>query len=83
MEDTNKSGKEDSVKRRQVNAKSGLPASKVLRTLFLIKNTLLSEAQEGETLRREFLTLPKKIKNEKISIPFVFYDGRYCACSNF
>jgi len=66
-----------------VNAKSGLPASKVLRTFFLIKNTLLSEAQERETLRREFLALPEKIKNEKISIPFLFYDGRYCACSNF
>jgi len=82
-EDKNKSGEEDEVKRRKVNEKSGLPASKVLRIFFLTKNTLLSEAQERETLRREFLALQEKIKNEKISILFVFYDGRYCACSNF
>jgi len=34
-------------------------------------------------LRREFLALHEKIKSEEISIPFVFYDGRCCAFSNF
>jgi len=77
-EDNNKSGEEDEAKKRKVNPKLGLPAPKVL-----TKNTLLREAQERETLRREFLALQEKIKNEEISIPFVFYDGRYCACSNF
>jgi protein FAM50 len=69
-EDNNKSGEEDEVKKRKVNPKLGLPAPKVL-----TKNTLLREAQERETLRREFLALQEKIKNEEISIPFVFYDG--------
>ena len=77
-EDNNQSGEEDEVKKRKVNPKLGLPAPKVL-----TKNTLLREAQERETLRREFLALQEKIKNEEISIPFVFYDGRCCACSNF
>ena len=76
-EDNNKSGEEDEVKKRKVNPKLGLPAPKVL-----TKNTLLREAQERENLKREFLALQEKIKNEEISIPFVFYDGRYCACSN-
>jgi len=77
-EDNNKSGEEDEVKKRKVNPKLGLPAPKVL-----TKNTLLREAQERETLKWEFLALQEKIKNEEISIPFVFYDGRYCACSHF
>jgi len=76
--DNNQSGEEDEVKKRKVNPKLWLPALKVL-----TKNTLLREAQEGETLRREFLDLQEKIKNEEISIPFVFYDSRYCACCNF
>jgi len=76
-EDNNKSGEEDEVKKRKVNPKLGLPAPKLL-----TKNTLL-RAQERETLRREFLALQEGIKNEKISIPFIFYDGRCCACSNF
>jgi len=66
------------VKKRKVDPKLGLPALKVL-----TKNTFLREAQERETLRREFLALQEKIKNEEISIPFVFYDSRRCACSNF
>ncbi|KAG0131914.1 hypothetical protein HOY82DRAFT_607069 [Tuber indicum] len=33
----------------------------------LTKNTLLREAQERETLRRE---LPRKIKNDEIRAPF-------------
>jgi len=78
IKDNNKSGERDKVKKRKVNPKLGLPAPKVL-----TKNTLSREAQERETLRREFLALKEKIKNEEISIPFVFYDGRYCACSNF
>ncbi|TGZ84034.1 XAP5-domain-containing protein [Ascodesmis nigricans] len=41
----------------------------------LTKSTLLREAQERELLRREFLQLQEKIKNEDITIPFVFYDG--------
>ncbi|CUS12157.1 unnamed protein product [Tuber aestivum] len=69
-EDNNRSGEEDEMKKRKVNPKLGLPAPKVL-----TKNTLLREAQERETLRREFLALQEKIKNEEISIPFVFYDG--------
>jgi len=77
-EDNKKSAEEDEVKKRKVNPKLGLPAPKVL-----TKNTLLREAHERETLKREFLALQDKIKNEEISIPFVFYDGRYCACSNF
>ncbi|PWW71679.1 XAP5-domain-containing protein [Tuber magnatum] len=68
--DNNRSGEEDEMKKRKVNPKLGLPAPKVL-----TKNTLLRGAQERETLRREFLALQEKIKNEEISIPFVFYDG--------
>ena len=66
------------MKKQKADPKLGLPALKVL-----TKNTLLREAQERETLRREFLALQKKIKNEEIRIPFVFYDSRCCACSNF
>jgi len=66
------------VKKRKVNPKLGLPAPKVL-----TKNTLLVEAQEHETLRREFLASQEKIKNEEISIPLDFHNGRYSACSNF
>ena len=66
------------MKKRKVNRKLGLPGPKVL-----TKNTLLREAQERETLRSELLSLQEKIKNEEISIPFVFYDGKCCACSNF
>ncbi|KAH0613393.1 uncharacterized protein H6S33_009773 [Morchella sextelata] len=58
------------AKKRKVNPKLRAPPPKVL-----TKNTLLREAQERETLRREFLALQEKIKNEEISIPFVFYDG--------
>ncbi|KAG0133083.1 XAP5, circadian clock regulator-domain-containing protein [Tuber indicum] len=67
--DINESGEEGEVKKWKVNPKLGLPAPKVL-----TKNTLLREPQGCETLRREFLPL-QKIKNEEISIPFVFYDG--------
>ena len=66
------------MKRRKVNPKLELPAPKVL-----TKNTLLREAPERETLRREFLASQEKIKNEEISIPLVFHNGRYSACSNF
>jgi len=76
-EDNNQSGEEDEVKKRKVNPKLRLPAPERL-----MKNTLL-KAQERETLRREFLALQEGIKNEKISIPFIFYDGRCRACSNF
>ena len=41
----------------------------------LTKASLRREAQERELLRREFLVLQEKIKNEEIVIPFVFYDG--------
>jgi len=77
IEHKNQSGKEDEVKRRKVNAKSGLPASKGLRIFFLTKNTLLREAQKCLALRREFLPMQEKIKNQKISIPCVFYYGRH------
>lgn len=60
----------EAAKKRKVNPKLRAPPPKVL-----TKNTLLREAQERETLRREFLVLQEKIKNEEISIPFVFYDG--------
>lgn len=62
----------EAAKKRKVNPKLRAPPPKVL-----TKNTLLREAQERETLRREFLVLQEKIKNEEISIPFVFYDGRF------
>jgi len=77
-EDNNKSVEEDNVKKWKVNPKLGLSTPKVL-----TKNTLLREAQERETLKREFLALQEKIKNKEISIPFVFYAGRCCVCSNF
>ena len=48
-----------------------------------IKNTLLREAQEGGTLRSEFFASQEKILGLDIRIPFVFYDYRCCACSNF
>ena len=66
------------MKKRMVNPKLGLPVPKVL-----TKNTLLVEAQERETLRREFLASQEKIKNQEIRIPLVFHNGRYSACSNF
>lgn len=62
----------EAAKKRKVNPKLRAPPPKVL-----TKNTLLREAQERETLRREFLVLQEKIKNEEISIPFVFYDGMF------
>jgi protein FAM50 len=63
--------KEDNVeKRRKFNPKLKAPPPKAL-----TKSTLLREAQEREMLRREFLQLQEKIKNEEITIPFVFYDG--------
>ena len=65
--DNNKSGKEGEVKKRKMNQKLGLRGPKVL-----AKNTLLREAQERKTLRREFLALPKKVKNEEIRVLFVF-----------
>jgi len=83
IEHQNKSKDEDEVMRRKVNTQSGLSGSKVMRILFLTTNTLLSEAQQRETLWRESFALQEKIKKEKISIPLVFYDGRYCACSTF
>lgn len=64
----------EAAKKRKVNPKLRAPPPKVL-----TKNTLLREAQERETLRREFLVLQEKIKNEEISIPFVFYDGMLCS----
>lgn len=62
----------EAARKRKVNPKLRAPPPKVL-----TKNTLLREAQERETLRREFLVLQEKIKNEEISIPFVFYDGMF------
>jgi len=62
IEDNNKSG-EVQVKKRNVNPQLELPAPTVL-----TKNTLLREVRERETLRRGFLALQKKIKNEGISI---------------
>jgi len=41
----------------------------------LTKSSLRREAHERELLRREFLSLQERIKNEEIMIPFVFYDG--------
>lgn len=64
----------EAARKRKVNPKLRAPPPKVL-----TKNTLLREAQERETLRREFLVLQEKIKNEEISIPFVFYDGMFCS----
>lgn len=58
------------VKKRKFNPKLKAPPPKAL-----TKSTLLREAQEREMLRREFLQLQEAIKNEDISIPFVFYDG--------
>lgn len=57
--------------KRKYNPKLGVPPPKAL-----TKGTLLREAQEREMLRREFLQLQEKIKNEEITIPFVFYDGK-------
>jgi protein FAM50 len=59
-------------KRRKFNPKLKAPPPKAL-----TKSTLLREAQEREMLRREFLQLQEKIKNEEITIPFVFYDGTH------
>ena len=70
-EDNNRSRKEGQVKKRKVNWKLRLRGPGVL-----MKNTLLREAQEQaqahEILQREFLALPKKIKNEEVKLPFVF-----------
>ncbi|RPA83390.1 XAP5-domain-containing protein [Ascobolus immersus RN42] len=41
----------------------------------LTKSTLMREAAEREALRREFLAMQEKVKNEEIIIPFIFYDG--------
>ncbi|KAI5807279.1 XAP5, circadian clock regulator-domain-containing protein [Peziza echinospora] len=41
----------------------------------MTKSSLLRDFQEREILRREFLSLQERIKNEEIIIPFVFYDG--------
>jgi len=64
--------KEVPEKKRKFNPKLKAPPPKAL-----TKSTLLREAQEREMLRREFLQLQDKIKNEEITIPFVFYDGRF------
>jgi len=42
------------------------------------KRKVNRNCDERDTLRREFLALHMKIKNEQISIPLVFYDGRCC-----
>ncbi|KAF8249088.1 XAP5-domain-containing protein, partial [Wilcoxina mikolae CBS 423.85] len=71
---------EDEVKeekRRKFNPKLTAPPPKAL-----TKSTLLRESQEREMLRREFLQLQEKIKNEEITIPFVFYDGTNVAPPN-
>lgn len=68
----------EAARKRKVNPKLRAPPPKVL-----TKNTLLREAQERETLRREFLVLQEKIKNEEISIPFVFYDGMFYSLTMF
>ncbi|KAI5805101.1 XAP5, circadian clock regulator-domain-containing protein [Geopyxis carbonaria] len=68
---------EESEKKRRFNPKLKAPPPKAL-----TKSTLLREAQEREMLRREFLQLQEKIKNEEISIPFVFYDGTNVAPPN-
>ncbi|KAG0138787.1 hypothetical protein HOY82DRAFT_595311 [Tuber indicum] len=59
--DNTKSGKEGEVKKRKINRKMRLQGPKVL-----TKNTLLREAQERETLRRE---LPKKIRSTNVAPP--------------
>jgi len=41
----------------------------------LTKSTLMREAAEREALRREFLAMQERVKNEEIIIPFIFYDG--------
>ncbi|KAL7276985.1 hypothetical protein RUND412_000022 [Rhizina undulata] len=66
-EDTESDG---TKKKRKVNPNLKQPPPKAM-----TKSTLLREAQERETLRREFLALQESIKNEEITIPFVFYDG--------
>ena len=55
------------MKKRKVNLKFGLRATKILK-----ENTLSRKAGECETLRRGFLALQEKIKNKEFSIPFVF-----------
>jgi len=64
-------------KKRKFNPKLKAPPPKTL-----TKSTLLREAQEREMLRREFLQLQDKIKNEDITVPFVFYDGTNVAPPN-
>lgn len=63
-------GNNNTERKRKFNPKLKAPPPKAL-----TKSTLLREAQEREMLRREFLQLQEKIKNEDITIPFVFYDG--------
>ncbi|KAJ6259413.1 hypothetical protein Dda_6315 [Drechslerella dactyloides] len=49
---------------------TNLPAPTVL-----TKASLRKEAEMRESLRKEFNKLQEQIRNEEISIPFVFYDG--------
>ncbi|KAF3941805.1 hypothetical protein ABW19_dt0206725 [Dactylella cylindrospora] len=56
------------VPKRKFNA--NLPAPTVL-----TKASLRKEAEMRESLRKEFNKLQEQIRNEEISIPFVFYDG--------
>ncbi|KAF3911292.1 hypothetical protein ABW21_db0200193 [Orbilia brochopaga] len=49
---------------------TNLPAPTVL-----TKASLRKEAEMREALRKEFNKLQDQIRNEEISIPFVFYDG--------
>jgi len=41
----------------------------------ITKATLQKEAETRQNLRREFNKLQEQIKNEEVTIPFVFYDG--------
>ncbi|KAK6332235.1 hypothetical protein TWF696_002956 [Orbilia brochopaga] len=56
------------VPKRKFN--TNLPAPTVL-----TKASLRKEAEMRESLRKEFNKLQDQIRNEEISIPFVFYDG--------
>ncbi|KAF3904970.1 hypothetical protein AA313_de0200554 [Arthrobotrys entomopaga] len=57
-----------SAVRRKFN--SSLPAPTVV-----TKASLRREAEDRELLRKKFNKLQEQIRNEEISIPFVFYDG--------